>query len=563
MILFSKNSLRTKLKNTETYKHFFYLILIFLIAVLIRFYGYTKISLTVDEPNNIRRGMKLAKALIALFNRDFDPVDWDIYSEVANKPAITVAYIIGIRQFIPYVPWLKITSYYFLFRELFVLVGGLTCVVFYLLAKDLFDTRTALISSLLLALNPFHVSLSYIIGVDSVTTFFTLVTLWTFLRGVKTQRRIWWGISAIAMGMGTLTKLQTVIIVPIIFIWMFFFSEHERYRQTFKGALRLLVPYCAIALMTFYALWPWLWPNPISQTLNWLNEVFTETAGGHITFYLGRSTTDPGWSYYLVSLIFKLTAPEFLGIAFFIFFLLRDRPSGPLWNKKNEILAIFSWIILYVLFLTLIPSKIIRYALPIFPAVLIFSALGWISLLNRLSHLTLGLLKNLPQKFNFRQVQFLFSLVLLSAQAYPLFSEAPDYYYDYFNPLLGGSKTAVRVISIGWGEGLDVIADYIEDQEDDYEDRWPSVIIIGYRDIFNRYYKGPDSPEVPKKRKSNDISLVYVLDNFEFIVFQLNHVQRQFHEDIWIYFSKFTPEFTLEAYGLTLFWVFRISSEMK
>ena len=523
--------------------------MIFVFTVLIRLNGHDQMSQTTDEQNNLRRGREVIKLLTSLFKGEFDPNDWYfIRPGYPTGPAIPVAYIIGITRG---------------FRVPFILIGGLTCVVLYLLAKDLFDTRTALISSLLLALEPFHVSLSHIVGVDSVTTFFTLVTLWAFLRGLKTQRRIWWGISAIAMGMGTLTKLQTVIVVPILLTWMFFFSEHEHYRQTLKDALRLLVPYCTLALMTFYVLWPWLWPNPFSRTLDWLNVLYYDvTTIGHTTFYLGRSTPHPGWSFYPVVLIFKLTAPEFLGIAFFLIFLLRDRPSGPLWNKKNEILALISWILLYVLFMTLIPMKLgARYVLPIFPAVLIFSTLGWISLLDRLSFFILGLPKNIPKKLQARQVQLLFGLVLLSAQAYPLFIEAPDYYYDYFNPLLGGSKTAVRVVSIGWGEGMNKIADYIEDQE--ANDDLPPVIVIGYESLFNKYYDGPKSPKTSKIHKSEDISLEYVLDNFDYIVFQLNYVQRQFHEDIWIYFSKFTPEFTLEAYGVTLFWVFRISPEMK
>ena len=35
------------------------------------------------------------------------------------------------------------------------------------------------------------------------------------------------------------------------------------------------------------------------------------------------------------------------------------------------------------------------------------------------------------------------------------------YYLSYFNPLLGGSSTAVQTLLVGWGEGLEQVAAYV------------------------------------------------------------------------------------------------------
>ena len=355
------------------------------------------------------------------------------------------------------------------------------------------------------------------------------------------------------MGMGTLTKIQTIIVIPILLTWIFIFSESESFVQTLKRALRLVVPFCVVALITFYLLWPWLWPNPPYRTFNWLHNVFTVAAGGHPMFYLGSPVGDPGWSFYPVVLIFQLTGPEFIGIFLFLFFLLRDRTPGHLRKKRKEILAVFSWITLYILFMSLIPTKLgVRYILAVFPAVLIVSSLGWISLIERIARL--GLYR--PKKLRVRPVQILFTIALLGVQAYPLVTEVPDYYYDYFNPLLGGGKTAARVLQIGWGEGLNEIAQYFH-AKNEKASKEHTILVIGYHYIFNRYYKGPPAPA--SFPWAGEISLEYVLENYDYVVFQLNYVQRRWQEDIWIYFSDFTPEFTFRAYDLTLFWIFPVS----
>ena len=549
------------------------MLLIFAVAVLIRVSRLAHMGLTFDEINNSIRGAAFGDALISLLQGKFDPDDWYFYhTGIADKPGIPIAYLIGIGGIFPYIKGIEFPDYLFHIRLPFVLIGGLSCVVLYLLVKELFNTKTALVSALLLALEPFHAGLSQIAGPDSTTTFFTLVTLWTFMRGLKTRRWLWWCLSAIAMGLGTLTKLQTVIIVPILLIWFFFFSERENYIKTLqsailffserenyiktlKSALRLLVPFCAVALITFYLLWPWLWPNPPYRTLDWLLDVFRQAVGGHRTFYLGQQVRDPGWSYYPVVLMFQLTAPEFIGIFLFLFFLLWDRPYGYLWKKRIEILAVFSWITLYILFMTMIPKKLgARYILAVFPAVLIFSALGWISLIERLSRQSLSRTK----KIRVRSVQILLSITLLGLQAYPLVAETPDYYYNYFNPLLGGSKTAARVQLIGlWGEGLNEIAQYFN-AKNEIASKEHTVMVIGFVQIFNEYYKGPPAPLLQWERKSEIYSLEDVLRNFDYIVFQLTFVQLRWHENFWIYFSEYTPEYTLQAYGLTLYWIFPI-----
>ena len=43
------------------------------------------------------------------------------------------------------------------------------------------------------------------------------------------------------------------------------------------------------------------------------------------------------------------------------------------------------------------------------------------------------------------------------------------YYFTYYNPLVGGSRTAPDVMTVGWGEGLDAAARWLNQQPNSAE----------------------------------------------------------------------------------------------
>ena len=65
------------------------------------------------------------------------------------------------------------------------------------------------------------------------------------------------------------------------------------------------------------------------------------------------------------------------------------------------------------------------------------------------------------------------------------FSHHP-YYFTYYNPLVGGSRTAPDVLFIGWGEGLDAAAGWLKQQPE------ARRVISWYSDGPLSYYLRPD-----------------------------------------------------------------------
>jgi hypothetical protein len=101
--------------------------------------------------------------------------------------------------------------------------------------------------------------------------------------------------------------------------------------------------------------------------------------------------------------------------------------------------------------MTLGAKKLDRYMVPMIPLLGILGGLGlWLvgsALAARVRMLTFAL----PAILLVQPLQW------WMAQPYPL---------SYYNPLLGGGPTAERLMLVGWGEGLDQAAAYLNAQPD-------------------------------------------------------------------------------------------------
>jgi hypothetical protein len=109
--------------------------------------------------------------------------------------------------------------------------------------------------------------------------------------------------------------------------------------------------------------------------------------------------------------------------------------------------------VLFIAMMSSAPKKFDRYLLPIFPAIELMSAVGFWLLLRRLPR-QLG-----PKVLPPLLVALGVSQVVLSAYVFP-------YYLAYYNPILGGGPAARRAFVVGWGEGLDIVTDYLNQKPD-------------------------------------------------------------------------------------------------
>ncbi len=355
-----------------------------------------------------------------------------------------------------------------------------------LLAWRLLGPGPGALAGLLMAFDPFLIAHSQIVHLDALGA--GLMTA-SMLAGVV----YWWDgggraylvLCGVTAGLGVLTKAPSLFLAA--FLPILAFGAHlspwppwskrpvarTSWRELGAGGMRKAVldlAICAVAaLATIVALWPALWVAPV-ETVRRAVEYQLLTAGaphGPGNFFLGQPTADPGPLFYPLALAFRLAPMVVVGLAAVA--ILLPPPALRLWS-----LLLVGFVVGFSLLLVVASKKLDRYALPLFPVLAILAGLGlssmWVvgrrllpgvdarpSVYAGLAILVVGL----------GQVA-----ALVPVRAYPL---------AYYNPLLGGGRTAERALLVGWGEGLDQVADFLNEQPE----ADASHIAIYYPQVLN------------------------------------------------------------------------------
>lgn len=150
------------MKTKKIFKYF--LILILLIGTLLRTYNLSSESISFDEIIPIR-------------------ITKHPNSDYANPPFYYL--------FLNY--WIELFgNSEFVIRLPSVIFGALSILLLYYLANLLFNKRIALLSALILAINPFHIFYSQEARMYSLFALFSLLSLFYFFKVLKEKKRINW-----------------------------------------------------------------------------------------------------------------------------------------------------------------------------------------------------------------------------------------------------------------------------------------------------------------------------------------------------------------------------------
>jgi len=335
------------------------------------------------------------------------------------------------------------------------LASALAVVAVYGLARALFNPTVGLLAGILLALDPHTLALSRILGHDAPAAMFAGLSLLALLLALKRADPargggwLWFGLSGVCAGLAALSKAPALFLVP--FAGLLFLSRVGRNRAAFRFWLARFAVWGAAGYLAFVIFWPAAWVSPLARPWSVVQNAFlsaTDTDEAAAEGYW--RVPDLGPLYYVVTGGFKLSPLVLAGAALALLLggLNRRRQSNPppLLDSPGFWLALFA--LLFGAFMTLGEKRSARYILPAFPALVVLAALGW----HHLLALAAG---------SFRAARPLFAAILAAAALLILWPAAP-YYFDYFNPLLGGGVVAPRLMKIGWGEGLDQVGRFLQ-----------------------------------------------------------------------------------------------------
>ena len=378
-----------------------------------------------------------------------------------TAPGATVAHLTRLAR----LAWLDPGDGPALKQLVFFLVAGrlpvavltsLAVVGIYLLARRLWGGRVALVGAVFLALDPFLVGLSAVLHVDALAASFMTLSLLALLIGVVEAGPFRWvALSGALAGLAVLTKSPAVFLVPFTALTLgVAFLARREWRP--GRALRLggaFLLWLAVASLTFCALYPAMWVSPLG-TLRGIFGTASRHAGSsvHPIFFWGRAIFDPGPFFYPVALAFRTSPVIWLGVLAALPPLLGR--SIPDWARRRRLplLALLCFAVLFVVFMTPPTKKFDRYLVPVFPALDLVAAAGvvgmakWVSGWRRRGAL----------------VVIATAIVLQALVSLPYM----PYFLAYENPLLGGPRMAAKVLPVGWGEGVDRAAAYLNGLEE-------------------------------------------------------------------------------------------------
>ncbi len=314
-----------------------------------------------------------------------------------------------------------------------------------LLVARLWGTGVGATAGLLLALDPFSVALGQILHVDGLLTGFMVTSALCLICFWWERGSRWFLVAAgVTAGLAILSKTPGVFMIPFAgaVAALAFLTGRATIGQTVMGVLA----FGALSVVTYVGFWPALWLAPV-EMIGRVVEFLRETGGQPHeggSFFMLRRVADPGPLFYPIALTYRLGVGVSLGL---VAFLLIARSL----NRKSLIGLVLLYIVAFGLMMTIGPKKFDRYVLPLVPMIAILAALGtwkvgeWLAARLRLGAALGGTVAALV-------------VVLLQAQnlvgAYP-------YYLAYYNPLLGGTTGAAERVMVGYGEGLDQVADWL------------------------------------------------------------------------------------------------------
>ncbi|RMF02241.1 MAG: hypothetical protein D6768_08760 [Chloroflexi bacterium] len=442
-----------------------------------------------------------------------------------------------------------------------VLLTSVWVVVLFWWVRRLVGGRMALVAALLLALSPFHVALSRVIHHDALsTTFVTLSALAALIYWGQNGGRRWLVVSGLLAGFGFLSKSPAMYLMPFIALTGLWFTVARTRRDSAgrfapalaRRLLRRTIPdgllWFALAVAVVFAFWPAMWVTP-REALEMVFVVGSKYAtGGHAkgNYFLGQVSSDPGALFYPVTWAYRTTPLVMLGLAVALaagvaVWLRRGRGSARYAGFFKYLPLMLLFVAGYYLLMTWGEKKQDRYFLPAYPWANFIAAGGLVMLFDGL---LVGLKRWLSPATRWAGGAFLPALLVVGLNGYLVATNFP-YYFTYYNPALGGITAAAKNITIGWGEGMDEAAAYLNAHMNPTSNRVSSW----YESTFAPYYLGPTISYSKEKGKA-------LAGNY--VIFYINQVQRVFPDSYLFDFiaNRNTPEYVVNLHGQDYAWIY-------
>jgi 4-amino-4-deoxy-L-arabinose transferase-like glycosyltransferase len=437
-------------------------------------------------------------------------------------------------------------------RLFMVLFSTCALAIGYLYARRLIGPWPALAGCLLVAFDPFHIAHSRLLHLDGLLGSLMLVAVLAFSSYLRRRRLLDLAVSGVATALSCLTKSPGILLLPFIGLAELISYLSTRRAMPF-GAFAL---WGAVAAVTFVALWPAMWVQPIDTVYRIADLAGTYASEGHSNplFFNGTVYTDGNIGssvvqFYPLTYLWRSTPVTLLGLLAALLALVFRRDLLPAPSTRRTAIELFAFSVVVALALDLSAKKFDRYLLPAYAPLDLVAGVGWIAVLRWLRsrwHST-------PLCRAWALVPGLAIVLQIGSalHAYP-------YYLTYYNPLMGGSKRAPEAMMVGWGEGLEQAARYLNEQPDAKQLHVLSWYEPG---CFSYFFEG-SSAAIPNEDLS-DADLQGALNADYVVLYYAQQVQRRATKELITLLDPHPVAYSVWIDGIEYVRVYRTGGDVR
>ena len=428
----------------------------------------------------------------------------------------------------------------------------------------------AVLAAVLWAADPFVIGYSKLLHTDALAgSFMTLSILAVCVYFNHDRRWRWLALSGVAAGLAFLSKSPALVLAPAVGLvgllaararaddgrWTMD-DDHVKSSIVYRlsSIVYPLAIWSAIAAATVFALWPALWISPLQAYAQLRIGVAIEGAQPHMlgNFFLGRQDDAPGLLYYPAALALRSTPWTLLGL---LLLPLAWRTAGApaqvalggqsAGASRHSLAALAGFVILFVAAMSLFPKKFDRYMVPAFPALDVLAAFGLLGI----GDWGLRIGKRLRSQSPVPNPQSPLRLVLsgvITLAALANIAWWHPYSIDAYNQIFGGTRAGARTFTVGWGEGLEQVADWLNAQPDITSVRTVALRVTS----LNRYLRDGAEAVFP----SGD----QLRDRTGYVVVYLPQTQTGRADGVFgQFYGRAPPLHTVRIHGVDFAWIYR------
>lgn len=399
-------------------------VIVFIIALGVRLYGINAAGNVWDEYFYYDAMRSYTRNLV---NRDFNSDHWQ--ANLEHPPIGKYVYLPALV----FNKWQKVSDRdaYRAPRVISAIIGAATVLVVFLIGARFFSKRVGLMAALIYGLLPPVLAYHKIINLDVTMVFLFTLTMY-FLFAKK-----WWLVVILA-SLAIATKFNAALIIPIIVALPIL----KQWRPVIRsGEVSLPIPVVIlplIASLILWAVWPWLWSGGLDHFLQTLDHwggtvkenYFGKFGAGPLSYFVG---------HFLVGTPALIIALVLLGSIKIIL------------SKKVIAWILLLWLVMpFAISFYHLRQDHLRYVLTAFPAASLVASLGFWAITDRFAR-QYSLAKLLSVAV------VIVYLVITAWRIHP-------YYLNYYNELIGGTKTvaARNWFDLGfYGEGIKEATDFV------------------------------------------------------------------------------------------------------